>query len=127
MKTFSRLKLRLLPPLGYAVIRSLGATLRLRTLYPERVEARWAEGKNVIIAFWHSRQLMMPLAYKGWRVKIFISSHRDGGLIARILTWFGFCAVRGSSPRGGSQVLRELVRAGRAGVELVVTPEGRRV
>ena len=42
MKPFSRLKLRLLPPLGYAVIRSLGATLRLRTLYPERVEARWA-------------------------------------------------------------------------------------
>ena len=126
MKTFSRLKLRLLPPLGYAVIRSLGATLRLRTLYPERVEARWAEGKNVIIAFWHSRQLMMPLAYKGLRVKIFISAHRDGELMARILAWFGFGAVRGSTTRGGSRALRELVRAGRAGVDLVVTPDGPR-
>ena len=46
MKTFSRLKLRLLPPLGYAVIRLLGATLRLRTLYPERVEGRWGKGKK---------------------------------------------------------------------------------
>src|SRR5947208_9171391 len=96
MKTFSRLKLRLLPPLGYAVIRLLAATLRMRTLYPERVEARWAEGKNVIIAFWHSRQLMMPLAYKGSRAKIFISSHVDEEWIARILTCCGCDDLRGS-------------------------------
>ena len=126
MKTLSRLKLGLLPPLGYAVIRAIGATLRLRTLHPERVDGRWAEGKNVIIAFWHGRQLMMPLAYKGSRVKVFISAHRDGELMARILGWFGFGAVRGSTTRGGSRGLRELVRAGRAGMDLVVTPDGPR-
>src|SRR5438552_8676350 len=69
---------------------------------------------------------MMPLAYRGSRVKIFISAHRGGELIARILTWFGFGAVRGSTTRGGSQALRQLVRAGRAGADLVVTPDGPR-
>lgn len=126
MTTFNRLKLWLVPPLGYAIIRALGATLRLRTLYPERVEARWTEGKNVIITFWHGRQLMMPLAYKGSHVEIFISAHRDGELIARILGWFGFGAVRGSTTRGGSRALRGLVRVGRAGADLVVTPDGPR-
>lgn len=126
MTTLSRLKLWLLPPLGYAVIRLLGATLRLRTMYPERVDARWAVGKPVIIAFWHGRQLMMPLAYRGSRVEIFISAHRDGELVARILRWFGFGAVRGSTTRGGTRALRGLVRAGRAGADLVVTPDGPR-
>ncbi|HEY3196784.1 MAG TPA: lysophospholipid acyltransferase family protein [Nitrospirales bacterium] len=121
-----RLKLWLLPALGYVVIRGLGATLRLRTIHPERVDTRWHEGKNIIMAFWHGRQLMIPLSYRGPGVKILISAHRDGELIARILRWFGFGTVRGSTTRGGSRALRELVRAGRAGTDLVVTPDGPR-
>jgi len=123
---WSRLKLWLLPALGYALMRALAATLRLRTIYPERADARWGENKNIIMAFWHGRQLMIPFAYRGAGVKILISEHRDGELIARMLRWFGFGAARGSTTRGGSRALRELVRAGRAGADLAVTPDGPR-
>src|SRR5437879_5713576 len=68
----------ILPPLGYALIRVLGWTLRIRTLHAERVRAFWESGRGVIIAFWHSRQLMMPLCYGGSRLYILISEHRDG-------------------------------------------------
>ena len=44
------LKLTILPPLGYALIRVLGWTLRLRTLHAERVRAFWESGRGVIIA-----------------------------------------------------------------------------
>src|SRR3989441_6244199 len=120
------LKLTILPPLGYALIRALGATLRLRTLHAERVRAFWESGRGVIIAFWHGRQIMMPLCYGGSRLSILISEHRDGELIHRIVRWFDFDTIRGSTTRGGARALRQMARLGRAGGDLAVTPDGPR-
>jgi hypothetical protein len=53
-----------------------------------------------------------------------ISQHQDGEIIARIISRFGHRAVRGSSTRGGALALRELIRVGRSGADLVVTPDG---
>src|SRR3989442_12999684 len=92
------LKLMILPPLGYALIRVLGWTLRLRTLHAERVRAFWESGRGVIIAFWHGRQIMMPLCYGGSRPSILITEARDGELIPRIWPWLRFSTLRGSPP-----------------------------
>ena len=127
-----RLMSAVLPVVGYGVIRMLGRTLRLRTVHPERVESLWGVGQNVIVAFWHGRQLMMPLAYTRRRltkeasIEILVSQHFDGELIARVLRWFGFGTVRGSTTRGGGRALHEMVRRGRAGADLAVTPDGPR-
>ena len=114
-------KLSLLPPLGAAVIRMLGSTMRLESQGYEPLDALYCRGKRVIIAFWHARQLMMPLSYRGDVAHVLISQHRDGEIIARIVGRFGLKAVRGSSTRGGVEALRQL---GRSGVDLVVTPDG---
>lgn len=121
-----RLTLWLAPPLGYACIRAVGATLRLQTLHAERVEALGRIGRPVILAFWHGRQLMLPLGYGQLPLYILISEHRDGELIHRIVRRFGFDTVRGSTTRGGVRALRQLVRLGRAGANLAVTPDGPR-
>ena len=117
-------KLAVVPPVGVAVIRALARSMRLETRGYEHVDRLYGEGKRVIIAFWHSRQLMMPLTYRGTLAHILISQHEDGEIIARIVERFGFRAVRGSSTRGGVEALRELIRLGRSGVDLVVTPDG---
>ncbi len=96
------------------------------TVGAEGVDAFVRKGVPIIIAFWHGRQLMMPLAYRGKHAAILISQHRDGGLIASIMRQFGFQAIRGSSSRRGAQALRELVKVGRQGQDLVVTPDGPR-
>ncbi len=124
MTLANRLKLWLIPPIGYAAIRALGGTLRIRTLHAGRIGTFWGAGRPVIIAFWHSRQIMMPLCYGGSRLAILISRHRDGELIHRIVRRFGFDTVRGSTTRGGAQALRQLVRLGRSGADLAVTPDG---
>jgi lysophospholipid acyltransferase (LPLAT)-like uncharacterized protein len=98
--------------------------MRIETRGQEHVEALYKAGQRVIIAFWHARQLMMPLTYRGTLAHILISQHQDGEIIARIVERFGFKAVRGSSTRGGTEALRGLIRLGRAGVDLVVTPDG---
>jgi lysophospholipid acyltransferase (LPLAT)-like uncharacterized protein len=117
-------KLTVLPPAGAALIRALGRSMQIQTRGYEDVDALYREGKRVIIAFWHARQLMMPLTYRGSLAHILISQHQDGEIIARIVERFGFRAIRGSSTRGGVEALRELIRLGRLGVDLVVTPDG---
>jgi lysophospholipid acyltransferase (LPLAT)-like uncharacterized protein len=120
------LKLTLLPPVGAGLIRLLGRTMHLETEGGERVDALYRAGHRLIIAFWHGRQLMMPLAYRGTGAYILISQHRDGELIHRIVSRWGFRSVRGSTTRGGVAALRALIRAGQAGADVVITPDGPR-
>jgi lysophospholipid acyltransferase (LPLAT)-like uncharacterized protein len=120
----SKAKLTCVPPVGYGVIRLLACTIGIRVEGAHLVDSLLAQGKRMIIAFWHSQQLMMPLAYRGSEAHVLISRHGDGELIHRIIARFGLRAVRGSSTRGGTEALRELIRLGRSGVDLVITPDG---
>lgn len=123
-RVFHWLTLTLVPPVGAALIRLLGVSMTIETRGAEPMLALYAQGRRCIFAFWHSRQLMMPLAYRGARIHILISRHRDGELIQRIVAYFGFRAVRGSTTRGGAAALRELVQLGRSGADLAITPDG---
>jgi hypothetical protein len=123
---FERFLVRLVPWLGYGVIRGLRWTMRITTKNSKVADNFWKEGQNFIAVFWHGRQLMMPFANKGKRISILISQHRDGELIARTVARFGFHAVRGSTTRGGAAALRRLVRQARGGDLVVMTPDGPR-
>ena len=120
----NRLTLRILSLIGAAAIRLLGKSMSLQTHGFEPVDRLYQEGHNIIIAFWHGQQLMVPLCYRGSHPEILISRHRDGEIIYRIIKRFGFGAVRGSTTRGGYGALRQLIRLGRQGVDLVITPDG---
>jgi lysophospholipid acyltransferase (LPLAT)-like uncharacterized protein len=118
------LKVAVVPPVGYHIIQLLRRTMSWRTEGGEHVSRIFAQGQRVILAFWHAQQLMMPLAIPGLKAHILISQHRDGELICRIVARFGLDAVRGSSTRGGAEAFRRLVRLGRSGGNLVLTPDG---
>ena len=118
------LKLSVLPPIGASVIRGLGRSMRMDSQGHEQVDALYRQGRHIILAFWHAQQLMVPMGYRGTEANVLISQHQDGEIIARIISRFGHRAVRGSSTRGGALALRELIRLGRSGADLVVTPDG---
>ena len=117
-------KLSLLPPIGASIIRGLTGSMRMESRGHEQVDALYREGQHIILAFWHAQQLMVPIGYRGTGANVLISQHQDGEIIARIISRFGHRAVRGSSTRGGALALRELIRLGRSGADLVVTPDG---
>ena len=117
-------KLSLLPPVGASIIRGLTGSMRMESRGHEQVDALYREGRHIILAFWHAQQLMVPIGYRGTGANVLISQHQDGEIIARIISRFGHRAVRGSSTRGGALALRELIRLGRSGADLVVTPDG---
>ena len=118
------LKLSVLPPIGAAVIRGLGRSMRIDSKGQESIDALYREGKRVIIAFWHAQSAHGALDIPRDAGQCLISQHQDGEIIARIVSRFGIEAVRGSSTRGGGEALRELIRLRRSGVDLVVTPDG---
>lgn len=89
--------------------------------YPEGC---WAKGERIIVAFWHGRLLMMPFAYPGKPGAILISQHRDGEYISRIATILGFEVIRGSATRGGMRALKQMIRAIKGRLNLVITPDG---
>ena len=118
------LKLTVLPVIGAGLIRLLGRTLRIRFEGFEVIDELRGQGRPMIFAFWHSRQLMMPLAYRGRAANILISRHRDGELIHRIVRRFGLRSVRGSTTRGGGTAFRRMIELARAGEDVVITPDG---
>ncbi|MBH0177326.1 MAG: lysophospholipid acyltransferase family protein [Nitrospira sp.] len=117
-------KCSLLPPVAASVIRGVAQSMRCETRGQEAVDALYREGRHIILAFWHAQQLMIPIGYRGAGSHVLISQHGDGEIIARIIARFGHQAVRGSSTRGGAGALRALIKLGRSGQDVVVTPDG---
>ena len=118
------IKCSFLPPVGAAAIRSVARTMHCETRGHEALDGLYREGRNIILAFWHAQQLMVPIGYRGRGSHVLISRHGDGEIIARIIARFGHEAVRGSSTRGGVGALRALIKLGRSGRDVVVTPDG---
>jgi lysophospholipid acyltransferase (LPLAT)-like uncharacterized protein len=83
------------------------------------------EGKPFILAFWHGRLLMIPMAWQRLApMHMLISGHRDGRIIADAVRYFGVDSIAGSSNAGGSAALRAMVRHVRHGDCVGITPDG---
>ena len=125
LKFKDRFILAVVPPIASLIIKALAATMKLEFLHEERVRPFWEKDEKFIAAFWHNRLLLMGYSYHGKGIKILISQHKDGELIARVMEIFGFGTVRGSSTRGGAAAMREMVRAAKDS-DIGITPDGPR-
>lgn len=87
----------------------------------------WRDGKPFILAFWHGRLLMAPMAWpQSATMNMLISGHNDGRIIADAISHFGLGTIVGSKSKGGSSALRAIVRALGDGQNVGFTPDGPR-
>lgn len=110
----------------HAILRLLHASMRIRVIGGEHLAGAAASGEGFIGIFWHARMLMVPFAYPGAAMHVLISTHRDGEIIASVMTCFGFRLVRGSSSRGGREAFHGMIRLLRDGKDVAITPDGPR-
>ena len=96
--------------LGYPVVRALTATWTWRVSGAEHVDAITAAGHRPILALWHGRILAATPYFQRRGIVAMASENFDGEWIARLLGKFGYGAARGSTSRGGSAALRQLVK-----------------
>jgi len=90
-----------------------------------RIRERSPSG-GVIYAFWHNRMIMLAYTHRRRDIQVLRSSSRDGRLIAELLLRFGYGTIAGSSSRGGSAALRQMLALGRRGLDTGITVDGPR-
>ncbi len=126
---------RLVPFLAAMALKVLRATLRVCLQGEEPISALVRRDQRIILAFWHRRLVMMPLAYPYRRtnhggeprgVAILSSDSKDGERSAATWRWFGIHAVRGTAADDGAKALVRMIRAVKEGWDFGITPDGPR-
>lgn len=114
--------------LAATYIRLVFFTCKWKVLGKEIPESYLKAKKPFIVCFWHGRLGMLACAWT-WKDRPFrmlLSTHRDGQLIGRTVGYFGITSIAGSTQRGGTQALRELIKALHKGDTIGITPDGPR-
>lgn len=103
------------------VLRLLGATWRFQLIG----EDLFAKGAVRLGALWHRDAVMAGYYFRDQHVMLPVSLSRDGDLFDVALRCMGYApSARGSSSRGATGVLRQLMRGLRAGFRVAVLPDG---
>lgn len=109
--------LRVAPPAAALAIKALMSSCRVVSVEgADRAEeaVRQARGGAVYVT-WHQRMSYHFHYFGPKHVTMMISRSRDGEYAACTAALLGFRNVRGSSTRGGSEALREIIRRMRKG------------
>lgn len=108
-------------------IRLVYHTSRKIFLYDEGAKPFMRGEGNAIFAFWHGRMMLCPaICPPGHKMRVLISTHRDGKLISTVIGNFNQATINGSSSKGGKAAVMEILRALKAGDNISITPDGPR-
>ncbi|MBL7998070.1 MAG: DUF374 domain-containing protein [Candidatus Kapabacteria bacterium] len=101
------------------LLRMLAATWRIRVVGAPPATAS-------VVAFWHGGMLPVWKMFATGNATGVTSLSKDGDMLAALLRSWGYDVVRGSSSRGGGEVLDAMIAAARSGRTVLVTPDGPR-
>lgn len=108
----------------FILIKLLGRTVRFEVEGWENWEAATRGGHLPIYTFWHNRVFLSTYFWQKRRIVVMTSRSFDGEYIARFIQRFGYGAARGSSTRGATGAVVEMVRLMRAGCPAAFTIDG---
>jgi lysophospholipid acyltransferase (LPLAT)-like uncharacterized protein len=111
------------------LLRGLFLTLRPTSVQQPILGRLIQEKTPFVLAFWHGRMhyaLQLAQIYRQVRATVMVSRSQDGEFISQVSQRFGVHPTRGSTSRGGSRAMLELVRHVQEGYVACVTPDGPR-
>lgn len=110
-----RLLIRFADYTFYTLIYLIGKTIRFEKVGWENYESSGENGKIPILAFWHNRIFLATYYFRNRGIVVMSSKSFDSEYVARFVQRFGFGVVRGSSTRGGTGALVEMIKLMRKG------------
>jgi lysophospholipid acyltransferase (LPLAT)-like uncharacterized protein len=120
------IKARVIAAVGGGLLTTVMRTTRDETRN-DRVYEEWLRPQRAAMyLLWHGRLVPGSYHHRDHGLATLISMHRDGDYIAGVVESWGYQVLRGSSSRGGTGALRQMVRLLRAGTPIAVTPDGPR-
>src|SRR6266480_6823369 len=108
----------------FLLIKLIGRTFRFEIEGWDNWEAASVDGRLPIYTFWHNRVFLATYFWRRRRIVVMTSRSFDGEYIARFIQRFGYGAARGSSTRGATGAIVEMVRLMRAGCPTAFTIDG---
>jgi len=98
----------------------------------KNIDRLFKKNESFIYAFWHDQLLICPLTWQSeFEIKVLISKHRDGDIIARLISKLGFKAIRGSTHKsgktknkGGLTSARQMIKSLKNGISIGISPDG---
>jgi lysophospholipid acyltransferase (LPLAT)-like uncharacterized protein len=121
-----RFKAAAIAAAAYPLVAALGRTLTWKVDGAEHWETVIRSGRRPILALWHGRILPATLYWRDRGIVALTSANFDGEWTARLMSRFGYRAVRGSTSRGGVRALVRLRRELAAGHAVAFTVDGPR-
>ncbi len=94
---------------GKGLIDLVGRTMKIRIIDFEKVKGE-ISSKRFILAFWHSRIVVVSYMFTGWDGIALVSRSEDGEIISQILQRQGHETIRGSTSRHGVRALAQLIK-----------------
>ena len=110
----------------YLMFHIIGKTLRYEVEGGENLEQIENTGKLPIYCFWHDRIFAGTYFFRNRKIIVMNSLSFDGAYMARFVQKLGYGSVRGSSTRGGTGALVEMIRLMRSGFATAFTVDGPR-
>lgn len=108
----------------FILIKLIGRTVKFEVEGWEHWEAALGDGKIPIYTFWHDRVFLSTYFWQQRQIVVMTSRSFDGEYIARFIQRFGYGAARGSSTRGATGAIVEMIRLMRAGCPAAFTIDG---
>lgn len=103
-------KVAILGRLSALFIKLLCSTLKLHLPNFEINKFLSKQSKPIIYLVWHGSQLVPTYVYRNKGIYIMTSYSRDGDIQTQSLYCLGYKIIRGSSSKGGSRALLQLVK-----------------
>lgn len=111
---------------GYLAVHLIGRSMRWEVHGWENWEAATKLGQGLIYTFWHREIFSACWFWRKRGIVVMTSRNFDGEYIARIIHGHGYGAARGSSTRGASRALTEMIECLRNGRDTAFTIDGPR-
>jgi len=121
-----RVQIPLIAGAVYAMIRTLGPTLRYEVLGWQHAERVYASGRRCIWAFWH--RIIIPIVWwhRNHGTVVMNTTAFDGQWTRKVIERLGFGTAQGSSSRGGLRGLAVMARRLEEGLDCAFTIDGPR-
>ena len=134
IKYFSSFRLiqTLLSIIGSIYVLTVYKTSKVNLKNRKKIENLLERNESFIYSFWHDQLLMCPLTWQSnSNIKVLISKHRDGDIIAQLISNLGFEAIRGSTHKtnkiknkGGLLSARKMIKSLKNGISIGISPDG---
>ena len=108
----------------FLLIKLIGKTIKFEIDGWKNWEAAARDNHIPIYTFWHNRVFLATYFWQRRGIVVMTSRSFDGEYIARFIQRFGYGAARGSSTRGATGAVVEMVRLMRAGCPTAFTIDG---